>query len=113
MSKLRIGVVGAGNISVNAHLPAYQEIDNVEVVAIADLDLDRAKEAAEKFNIPKYFDSVEAMLEGAELDAIDICTWNNGHAPVCIAAAKAGKHLSPPTDVSLSITTSTDLSSIS
>ena len=93
MSKLRIGVVGAGNISVNAHLPAYQEINNVEVVAIADLDLDRAKAAAEKFHIPQAFDSVEAMLEGAELDAIDICTWNNGHAPVCIAAAKAGKHV--------------------
>ena len=93
MSKLRIGVVGAGNIAVNAHLPAYQECDNVEVVAIADLSVQRAKEAAEKYNIPAYFGSVEEMLKAVELDAVDICTWNNGHAPVCIAAAKAGKHV--------------------
>lgn len=93
MSKLRIGVVGAGNIAVNAHLPAYQKVDNVEIAAIADLNLDRAKEAAEKFNIPVYFGSVEDMLANVELDAVDICTWNNGHAPVCIAAAKAGKHV--------------------
>lgn len=93
MSKLRIGVVGAGNIAVNAHLPAYKECDNVEVVAICDLDADRAKEAAEKFGIPASYGSVEDMLANTELDAVDICTWNNGHAPVCIAAAKAGKHV--------------------
>lgn len=93
MKKLKIGIVGAGNIAVNAHLPAYPQCDNVEVVAIADLNLDRAKEAAEKFNIPAYYGSVEEMLQNAELDAVDICTWNNGHAPVCIAAAKAGKHV--------------------
>lgn len=93
MSKLKIGVVGAGNIATNAHMPAYAECDNIEVVAICDLDLDRAKAAAEKFNIPAYFASVEDMLANVELDAVDICTWNNGHAPVCIAAAKAGKHV--------------------
>ncbi|MBQ3069481.1 MAG: Gfo/Idh/MocA family oxidoreductase [Clostridia bacterium] len=93
MSKLRIGIVGAGNIAVNAHLPAYQAVDNVDIVAIADLNLERAKEAAERFSIPAYFGSVEEMLENVELDAVDICTWNNGHAPVCIAAAKAGKHI--------------------
>ncbi len=93
MSKLKIGIVGAGNIAVNAHLPAYQEVDNVEIVAIADLNLERAKAAAEAFNIPAFYSSVEEMLQHTELDAVDICTWNNGHAPVCIAAAKAGKHI--------------------
>lgn len=93
MKKLRIGIVGAGNIATNAHLPAYTQCDNAEIVAIADLSLDRAREAAEKYGIPAYFGSVEEMLAQVELDAVDICTWNNGHAPVCIAAAKAGKHI--------------------
>lgn len=44
MKKLKIGVVGAGNIAVNAHLPAYKEIDNVEVVAICDLTVEQGKE---------------------------------------------------------------------
>jgi len=93
MSKLKIGIVGAGNIAVNAHLPAYAACDNIEVVAICDLNLDRAKAAAEQYHIPAYFGSVEEMLENADIEAVDICTWNNGHAPVCIAAAKAGKHV--------------------
>ena len=91
---LNIGVVGAGNIFTNAHAQAYAAIPNAKVVAIADLDLERAKRAAEQFHIPAYYDSVEEMLAAEpSIEAVDICTWNNGHAPVAIAAANAGKHI--------------------
>ena len=94
MDVLKIGVVGAGNIFCSAHAPAYSKIKNAKVVAIADLNLDRAREAAEKFGIPACYGSVEEMLEKEpEIQAVDICTWNNGHAPVAIAAANAGKHV--------------------
>ena len=79
MEKLKIGVVGAGNIC--------------EVKAICDIDLERAKSAAERFGIPAYYQSVEEMLDSADIDAVDVCTWNNAHAPVAIAAAKAKKHI--------------------
>ena len=93
MKKLKIGIVGAGNIANNAHLPAYKKCENVVVVAIADFNIERAKETAEKYGIPEYYGSVEEMLAKSDIDAVDICTWNNGHAPVAIAAAKAGKHI--------------------
>ena len=93
MEKLKIGVVGAGNISCNAHLPAYKNINNAVVTAIADLDINRAKEAAERFGIGAYYGSAEEMLAAADIDAVDVCTWNNGHAPVAVAAANAGKHV--------------------
>ena len=93
MQKLKIGIVGAGNIACSAHLPAYQECENAYPAAIADIDYERAKSAAEKFNIPRAYSSVEEMLADADIDAVDICTWNNAHAPVCIAAAEAGKHV--------------------
>ncbi len=93
MQKLKIGVVGAGNIACLAHLPAYEQCKNAFPAAIADIDYERAKSAAEKFNIPKVYPSVEEMLADADIDAVDICTWNNAHAPVCIAAAKAKKHV--------------------
>ena len=92
--KLRVGIVGAGNICTTAHLPAYAKItDIVEVVAIADLVIERAKDAAEKWNIPNYYASVEELMENVDVDYIDICTYTGQHAPVCIAAAKAGKHI--------------------
>ncbi len=93
MNKLRIGIVGAGNIACSGHLPAYQKCKNAEPVAICDIDFDRAKAAAERFGIKEVYSSVEEMLEKSNIDAVDICTWNNAHAPVCIAAAKAGKHV--------------------
>ncbi len=94
MKKLRVGIVGAGNIAQSCHMPAYKKLtDLVEVVAVADIDFERAKAAAEKHGIPQAFDSVESLLAGCEVDYIDICTWNSGHAPVAIAAAKAGKHI--------------------
>lgn len=91
MKKIRIGICGAGNIATNMHLPAYQKIENVEIVAICDITVERAKVAAEKFNIPNYYSSVEEMLQGTELDAVDVCTWNNAHKTCTIAAARAGK----------------------
>jgi len=92
--KLKVGIIGAGGIATCAHLPAYQKLtDLVEVVAIADIVPDRAKAAAEKYNIPNYFASVEELMANVDVDYIDICTWTAAHAPVCIAAAKAGKNI--------------------
>lgn len=93
MEKLRIGVVGAGNISAYGHLPAYKKCKNVTPVAICDIDFERAKRVAEENGIPEVYASVEEMLEKADIQAVDICTWNNAHCPCLIAAANAGKHV--------------------
>ena len=67
--KLRVGIIGAGNIATSAHLPAYAKLtDIVEVVAIADIVPERAKDAAEKWGIPNYFASVEELLEKVDVD---------------------------------------------
>ena len=92
MKKLRAGIIGAGSIARTAHLPAYKSLkDRVEVVAIADLNLERAEEAAKEFGIPDVYNSVEELLVKTDVDYIDICVWNGSHAPVAIAAANAGK----------------------
>ena len=93
MEKIRVGIIGAGNIAQSAHLPVYAERKDVEVVAIADWNLERAQDAAKKFNIPKAYQNVEDLLANEEVDYVDICVWNRSHAPVAIAAAKAGKHV--------------------
>ncbi len=93
MKKVRIGIVGAGNIATNAHMPAYAVCDRAEIAAVADLNLERAEAFAKRFGIPHAYASVEEMLAHEDIDAVDICTWNCGHAPVTIAAANAGKHI--------------------
>ena len=93
MKKVRVGVVGAGNIAHDTHLPAYARIENAELVAVCDIDIEKAKRAAEKYHIPAYYASLGEMLEKADIDAVDICVWNSAHVPMCIEAARAGKHV--------------------
>jgi len=93
MDKLRIAIAGAGNIAQNAHLPAYAKRDDVEIVAICDLNLERAQGAADKFGIPKAYGNARDMIRETECDAIDICVWNRAHMEVAVLAAEAGRHI--------------------
>lgn len=93
MKKLKIAVAGAGNIAQNAHLPAYQKRDDVEIVAVCDLNLERARECAKKFDIPHAFGSAGEMLQQTECDAVDICVWNRAHKEIAVLAANAGRHI--------------------
>lgn len=91
--KLKIALIGAGNIAQSAHMPVYEKREDVEITAIVDWNIERAKAAAEKFGIPHYFKEAEEAFELPGIDAADICVWNRSHAPVAIAAAKKGLHI--------------------
>ena len=91
MDKIRVGIIGAGNIAQSAHLPAYAKRDDVVVAALADWNLERAQDAAKKFGVPHAYTTVEELLEHEDVDYIDICVWNRSHCDVALAAAKAGK----------------------
>ncbi len=90
--KIRVGFIGVGNIAQNAHIPAYLKQNDVELVACYDIKAERAKEVAKKYNMVAV-DSLEALVGRDDLDAISVCTWNNGHAKSVIAALKAGKNV--------------------
>ena len=92
MKKLRIGMIGAGNIA-KVHLEAYKNVPDAEIVAICDINRENLDEAAELYNIPNRYDSVEEMLANCELDAADVCIWNCDHAKCAIAALNAGLHV--------------------
>jgi len=91
-NKLRIAVVGAGNIS-HAHLTGYKEKPEAQVVAVCDINEERAKGRAEEFGIPKVYTDYREMLKNEDIDAVDVCTWNSEHAPISIAALNHGKHV--------------------
>ena len=92
MKKLRIGLVGAGNIA-KTHLRAYQNVENAEVVAICDINAEKLAITAAKFGIEKTYTSETEMLANEELDAVDVCVWNCNHAVCSIEALNAGKHV--------------------
>lgn len=93
MKKVRIALIGAGNIA-NTHIDAYKQLNNVEIAAICDIDEERLNQTADKFGIANRYTSVEAMLEAEkDLDGADVCVWNCNHAKCTIAALNAGLHV--------------------
>ena len=92
MSKLRVGVIGTGNIA-RCHIDAYQGNADVELVAVCDVNLERAKDVAGTYGAQRSYSDVRELLADDEVDAVSICTWNNTHAEYAIQAIEAGKHV--------------------
>ncbi len=91
--KLKIGIVGAGGICRNAHLKAYANMDNVEIVAICDIKVEKAQALAEQYGIPNVFENYKDLLAIPEIEAVDICTPNYLHSIIAVDAFAAGKHV--------------------
>jgi predicted dehydrogenase len=72
---------------------SYVESPQAELVAVADVDEVRGKEAGEKFGVPNVFSDFNEMLDMPDLEAVSICLPNSLHAPASIAGLKAGKHV--------------------
>jgi predicted dehydrogenase len=92
MNKLRIGIIGVGGIALGRHIPAFLQLnDCCEITALSDVNIDRARETAEKYNIPYVFEDYHELF--SEVDAVCICTPNKFHAEITIAAFEAGVHV--------------------
>ncbi len=91
--KLRVGIIGTGWIA-GAHMQAYLNQPDVEIVAGADIVPGKAKAFFEKWNIKdaKCYQSHEEMLDddSLQLDAVSVCTYNRQHAAPTIYALKKG-----------------------
>jgi predicted dehydrogenase len=91
--KLRIGIVGAGGIVRQRHLPGLQALPNVQVVAVCNSRLETAQRVAKEFQIPDVMDDWAEMLDRRDLDIIWIGTPPVLHAPITLSALEAGKHV--------------------
>lgn len=88
--KLRVGIIGCGNIS-HSHLGGYKALpDLVELVACCDIDGAKAKKYAEDNGFARFYTDYNEMVAKEELDAVSVCTWNAAHAGASIAALNAG-----------------------
>ncbi|WP_202595406.1 Gfo/Idh/MocA family protein [Halalkalibacter okhensis] len=91
MRKVKVGIVGCGNIS-DIYFENLVRFSVLEVVACSDLDSDKAYHAAEKFQVKNVF-TVEEMLRSSEIELIINLTPPSAHASLCLDALNAGKHV--------------------
>ena len=88
-----IALIGCGRVC-DAHLDAVQRSPAFgRVEAVIDLDLSRARAAADRFNIPRVFTSLDEALALDEVDAVDVCLPNDLHEGPTVAALNAGRHV--------------------
>jgi predicted dehydrogenase len=92
-SKLRVAVLGAGAWANFAHIPGWQRDGRCEVVAICDVELERAQAFARQFNIPAATDDWQALVGRSDIDVIDIVTPSHTHFELAMAALEADKHV--------------------
>ncbi len=107
---LKIGVIGCGNISP-LYLEASRHFDNLDFVALADLDMNLAKKRAEEFNINKVL-TVAELLALDEIDIVLNLTVPKVHAKISKDILLAGKHAYSEKPISTDINDSKELLAI-
>lgn len=90
MEKIKAGIIGTGNIS-GIYFENGSKFDAMEVMACADLDVERAKARGEQYGVRGC--SVEELLADPEIDMIINLTIPQAHASVNLRALEAGKHV--------------------
>lgn len=93
MSKVRIGIIGAGGIFRTRHLPGLATIDQAEVVAICNRSEESGRTIASEFGLSAdLMTDPDLLLARTDIDAVMIGTWPYKHCPFVLAALDAGKH---------------------
>ncbi len=82
---LKVGLVGVGGIS-GAHIPAWDEMENAELIAICDIRTERM----EKYPDKRHYTDFDEMLEKEQFDIIDICLPTYLHADFAVKAMEKG-----------------------
>lgn len=93
MRKVRFGIIGCGGISNYFHIPELKEIEEAEIVAVADIKPKRAKLTAKRFNIKFWYTDYLKLLERKDVDAVVVATPHPTHAKIAIDAIEFGKNV--------------------
>src|SRR5262245_56164719 len=90
---LRGSIIGLGNIGMETHVPGWARRADVDIVAVTDVRDERRAECASRLPDARWYDSAEALLAGAVLDFVDICTPPATHAGLVLEALGRGLHV--------------------
>lgn len=87
-----IGLIGSGRVA-RIHMCAYRHIPEAKVIAVSDINLEKANAFAQIHGIKKAFREFTKLLEMKNLDYVDICTPTSTHAKIACEAARFGHNI--------------------
>ena len=91
MRKLGVAVIGTGFWGRN-HARVFKELAETELLAICDIDAERARSVAKQFGVTPYTNTGK-MVRNENIEAVSICTWSTSLAREALKALKAGKNV--------------------
>jgi predicted dehydrogenase len=90
---MRFGIIGCGIVAEYGHLPAIAALPEAELVAVADLDLERAKALGQRFGAGLIFQDYHDLLACPQIEAVVVATPVETHHQIVLAAAQHKKHV--------------------
>lgn len=91
MKKLGVAVIGTGQWGKN-HARVYHELPSTELIAVCDVNRERAQAMAKQYGAKAYSSSAQ-MLKNKDIEAVNVCTWSTILAKEALKALRAGKHV--------------------
>jgi predicted dehydrogenase len=90
-NKIRWGIIGCGDVTEVKSGPAFQKVQNSELVAVMRRTGELAKDYAERHGVPKWYDDADSLINDPDVDVVYIATPPGSHKEYALKAASAGK----------------------
>jgi predicted dehydrogenase len=91
MKKINWGIIGCGDVTELKSGPAFNKVSNSNLVAVMRRDMAKAKDYANRHNVPKWYSNAEQLINDPEVNAVYVATPPSSHEMYTIAALAAGK----------------------
>lgn len=89
--KVRWGIIGCGDVTEVKSGPAFQKVENSELVAVMRRNGEKAADYAKRHNVPKWYDDADKLINDSDINAIYVATPPSTHAAYAIKSMRAGK----------------------
>lgn len=93
MTAIHWGIIGCGNVCEKKAGPALSGVEGSNLAAVMRRDADKAKDYAQRHDVPKWYSDVDALLADDTIDTVYVATPDALHAEMTIRAAQAGKNV--------------------
>src|SRR5690348_3615465 len=91
MHTIRWGIIGVGDVTEIKSGPAFYKADHSQLVAVMRRNGDKARDFAERHDVPHWYDDADALIHDEEVDAVYIATPPDSHESYTLKVAAAGK----------------------
>ncbi|MDI6909586.1 Gfo/Idh/MocA family oxidoreductase [Nocardioides sp.] len=94
MSKLRVGIIGLGEVAQVIHLPIIESLpDQYELAAVCDISPGLLKRVADRYRVERRYTDATELIAAGDLDCVLVLNSDEAHAECTIAALDAGMHV--------------------